>query len=108
MSRGLGPQQLRLLELLDDEWRREGLRVCDVPALLGVEERRGRAIVTSLVERALVKVVDDPVLGRRVWSPERLRVWQRDVAVIRAMIERIKNPVPSRHCTNCGARIDEA
>jgi hypothetical protein len=74
VSRGLGPQQLRLI-CLASRWR--GVPVGLVAELLGVSERRGRKIVESCVDRDLVVVVTDPVEGRRVWTPDAHAKWMR-------------------------------
>lgn len=74
MGRGLGPQQHKLLALAA---RYRGEPVGYVADHLGVSERRARKIVQSLVERGLVIVVTDPVISRRVWTPEAHDTWRR-------------------------------
>ena len=89
MSRGLGPQQHRLLALAA-RWR--GVPVALVAELLGVSERRGRKIVASCVDRGLVVVVRDPVEGRRVWTPDAHAGWVRGQRQAAALVESARLP----------------
>ena len=73
MSRGLGPQQQLLLRFAD---RYRGEPVGYVVDHLRVSERRARKVVQSCVDRGLVIVVDDPNIGRRIWTPEAHSRWK--------------------------------
>ncbi len=74
MGSGLGPQQRRLLRFAE-RWR--GEPVGYVAEHLGVSERRARKVVQSLVDRGLIVVVTDPLVGRRIWTPEGHKAWVR-------------------------------
>lgn len=75
LSRGLGPQQTALLELLPR--RHDGVTVAVIAERLGLTERRARFLVASLAERGLVAVTVErvgtqpsgrPIPGNVVWS----------------------------------------
>ena len=71
--RGLGPQQLALLQLAD---RFMGVRVDYVSEMFSVTPRRARKLIQSCVEPGLVVVVNDPWTGkRRVFTPSAHRLW---------------------------------
>ena len=72
MSRSLDPKQLALLAYAA---RPRGLPVSYVPGILNLAGSRSRRVVRSLVDRGLVVVVRDPVIGRRVWTPEAHAWW---------------------------------
>ncbi|HXN61397.1 MAG TPA: hypothetical protein VN886_13185 [Acidimicrobiales bacterium] len=74
MSRGLGRQQLALLAYAA---RPRGLPVSYVPEILNLTPRRGRKVVLSLRSHGLVVVVQDPVIGRRIFTPEAYEGWKR-------------------------------
>jgi hypothetical protein len=76
VSRGLGPKQVRLLAMLAE--RRKGIYTGDLPALLNMQPRKARALVSSLADRGLVATAKDAGESRRVWLPDRRRWWLAD------------------------------
>jgi DNA-binding MarR family transcriptional regulator len=108
VSRELGPKQLYLLQWAG-RWR--GAPVGMIADELGVGERRARKIVESLVERGLVVVVDDPDIGRRVWTPEAHDRWvwvQRNAVHFREAVL-IDNGVRyGVDCDACGHFVETA
>lgn len=74
MSRGLGPQQRRLL---DYAGRYRGEPVSLVAEHLGVSERRARKVIESLFDRDELVVVNDPwTRDRRIWTPAAHWTWK--------------------------------
>lgn len=108
MSRGLGPKQHYVLQWAG-RWR--GAPVGMIADELGVGERRARKIVESLVERGLVVVVDDPDIGRRVWTPDAHDRWvrvQRNAVYFREAVLTNTGERYSVQCDRCGHHVETA
>jgi predicted DNA-binding transcriptional regulator len=79
---------------LAGKWR--GEPVGYVAEHLGVSERRARTVVASLVARGLVHVVDDPHIGRRVWTPSAHADWARAQRKAAQQVETARLHPPTR------------
>ncbi len=106
MSRGLGPAQLLLLRLAA---KPRGEPVGYVAEHLGVSERRARKAVDSLRERNLVVVIDDPDIGRRVWTPAAFDDWERNQRFARYVADALRTPNGAKWgviCERCGHFVE--
>jgi hypothetical protein len=98
VSRGLGPQQLAALELLDNA--RGGLSIADLSAALDLSPSRTRVMVGSLVDRS--RVVTTRENGRlRVWDRKRLEDAEFDEGYRMSML-RVYGPF---RCPECGSMV---
>jgi len=116
MSRGLGHSQRAALEALSAHPR--GLTVPQLSSVLNVEQRRGRALVSSLKERGLVEVDSGPGTSRLVRLPAVvLSEWRRKEFKLQAdnalAVRRVRQAAKDGWaapcnvvCPDCGCRFD--